>query len=282
MNRWGRSRALTAVLAVGAVGLAACGGGNVDAARRFDVEFRQPEPGELRVSLPSSVGAGLVTFHIKNSTVEEHDAQLIRVTGNQGPDEVVRLFRAASASGFRVPSWVRGGGGVLDIEPGETATLRQRLNEGDWYLVDLRSLDRGGVVPFIVSSGGSAAELPSATSRIRARDFSFEPRALRPGTHRVRFENRGREMHEMVAMPLQAGRTLDDAKAYLANPTGSPTDAPVLTTNRVRLPLLDRGEALVTELTFSPGTWILACLLGDRGGGPSHVVRGMVTEVKIG
>ena len=282
MNRWGRSRTLAAVLAIGAVGLVACGDGNVGEARPFDVEFREPEPDRLVVSLPSSVGAGLVSFRIRNATVGPHDAQLIRVTGDRGPEDVIRLFRSASQTNFRVPTWVRGGGGVLDIDPGQTVTLRQRLDEGNWYLVDSRALDRGGVVPFIVGSGGSAAELPSATSRIRARDFTFEPRALRPGKHRVRFENRGRQMHEMVAMPLQAGKTLDDAKAYLANPTGPATDAPVLLSNRVRLPLLDRGEALVTELSFSRGTWVLACLLGDRAGGPSHAARGMVAEVKIG
>ena len=282
MNRWGRSRAWAALLVIGAVGLVACGGGNVGAARPFDVEFRQPEPEKVLVSLPSSVGAGLVSFRIKNDTLDRHDAQLIRVSGDRSPDEVIRVFRSASQPNFRLPSWVRGGGGVLDIDPGETVTLKQRLDEGDWYLVDPRFMERGGLVPFIVGSGGSAAELPSATSRIRARDFSFEPRAIRPGAHQVRFENRGRQMHEMVGMPLQAGKTVDDAKAYLANPTGPPTEAPVLTTSRVRLPLLDRGEALVSELSFSRGTWILACLLADRNGGPSHAARGMVVEVKVG
>ena len=284
MVRWGRSRALAAVLVIGAVGLVACGDGDVGAARQFDVEFREPERGEVLISLPSSVGAGLVSFRLKNSGTVRHDAQLIRVTGDQDRDDVASFFRSASRPGFRIPSWVRGGGGAIGIRPGETVVVKQRLDEGDWYLVDLAFLDRGGVAPFIATSGGSAADLPSATSRIRARDFSFEPRALRPGTHRVRFENRGREMHEVVLLPLVPGRTVDDAKAYLSDPNPSVplSQAPVYTTDPVRLPLLDRGEALVGDVTLGRGTYILACRLPDRAGGTPHAAKGMVAEVQVG
>ncbi len=284
MNRWGRSRALAAALAVGAAGLVACGSGDVGVARAFDVEFRGPDDGRVVVNMPSSVGAGLVSFRIKNSGHQLHDAQLIRVTGDQDRQDVIDFFRSATRPDFRIPSWVRSGGGARGVPIGETVTVKQRLDEGDWFLVDTPFLDEGGVIPFTVTSGGSGADLPSATSRLRARDYAFEPRALRPGTHRVRFENRGRQMHEMVAMPLFADRTLEEAQAYLGspNPAGPPSAAPVDLVNPVRLPLLDRGESVVTELTLTRGTWIIACLLPDRAGGPRHAARGMVAEVKIG
>ena len=284
MNRWHRSRALGVVLAVGAAGLAACGSGEVGAPRPFDVEFREPSPGRVHVSLPSSVGAGLVSFRLKNSGTRRHDAQRIRVTENRRLEAVIRFFRSASDPNFRIPSWVRGGGGARGIRPGETVVVQQRLDEGDWYLVDTAHLEQGGVVPFIATGGGSGGELPSATSRVLARDFSFEPRAIRPGNHRVRFENRGREVHEMVAMPLAPGRTIDDAKAYLSGPAPpvAPGGPPVDRTSAVSLPLLDRGEALVGELTLTRGNWVIACLLPDRAGGPRHVAKGMVAEIKVG
>ena len=284
MNRWGRSRALAAVLAIGAVGLVACGKGGVGVAHRFDVEFREPDQGAVHVSMPSSVGAGLVSLRLKNSGALAHDAQLIRVTGDQDREDVIRFFRSARAPGFRIPSWVRSGGGARRVPAGETVVVHQRLDEGDWFLVDLGFLERGGVVPFIATSGGSAAALPDVSSRIRARDFTFEPRALKPGKHRVRFQNRGREVHEVVAMRLAPGRTIDDAKAYFADPNRSPLprDAPVDTADPVLLPLLDRGESVVTQVAFTRGTWVLACLLPDRAGGPSHAAKGMVTEVKVG
>jgi hypothetical protein len=266
-----------------AVGLVACGKGKVGVASPFDVEFRHSSGG-LHLSLPSSVGAGLVSLRLKNSTTEPHDAQLVRVTGHQTADEVIDFFRSTRQPDYRIPSWIRGGGGARDVPAGETVVVKQRLEEGDWYLVDPGFLDDGGVVPFTATSGGSAAEVPKADSRIIARDYSFTPRALKPGTHEVRFENRGKQVHEVVAMRLVPGRTLDEAKAYLSDPNRpvAPRAAPVEISDPVRLPMLDRSKSLVTELKLGTGTWVLTCLLPDRAGGPLHAARGMVADLKVG
>jgi hypothetical protein len=274
---------------IGAASLVACGDGNLGVARPFDVELREPAPGEVHVSLPSSVGAGLVSFRLKNSGTTAHDAQLIRVTGDRDREDVIRFFRSLSEPNARIPSWVRGGGGARAIPPGDTVRVEQRLTEGDWFLVDPDFLEQGGVVPFIVTSGGSPAKLPDTESRIIARDFSFTPRQLRPGGRTVRFENRGREMHEVVALPVVAGRTFEDVKAYLSSPPPLPgaaatstNVAPVDRANAVALPLIDRGVSLVTDLRLSSGTWVLACFVRDRAGGPPHIAKGMLAEIKVG
>lgn len=287
MNWWVRRRALVARLALpalAAIGLGACGDGGVGAARPFDVDIREPAPGEVHFSLPSSVGAGLVSFHLRNSGVARHDAQLIRVTGNRSRRDVIASFRSITQPNAPIPPWVRDGGGARRIRPGQTVVVKQRLAEGDWYLVEPQFLEQGGLVPFTVTSGGSAAKLPDADAKITARDFSFAAHQLTPGTRTVRFENRGKEMHEVVALPLAPGRTLDDAKAYLSNPTGpAPTGPPPVQAERAfTLPFIDRGVSLVTELRLDRGSWVLACFLSDRAGGPAHVAKGMLSEVKIG
>jgi hypothetical protein len=284
MNRWGRCRAWAALVAVGAAGLVACGDGSVGVARPFPIELRELAPGEVHVSLPSSVGSGLVSLRVKNSGTSRHDAQLVRVTGDRDREDVIAYFRSASEPNAGIPTWIRDGGGARAIRPGETVVVQQRLAEGDWFLVDLEYLEQGGVVPFTVTSGGSPGELPGAESRIIANDYSFTPRALRPGRHRVRFENRGQQMHEAVALPVVAGKTFEDVKAYLTGPTpaAGATGAPVDMAGAVTLPLIDRRVRLVTDLRLTPGTWVLACFVSDRIGGLPHVAKGMLAEIKVG
>ncbi|MCA1691223.1 MAG: hypothetical protein LC733_03115 [Actinobacteria bacterium] len=192
--------------------LAACGSGGVGAANRFDVEIREPSPGEVRISSPSSVGSGLVELRVKNSGESVHEAQLVRVEDDRSRDDVLDFFRSTQRPGAPVPAWIREGGGAVQIPPGRTVTVMQRLTEGQWYLADGRApegpgnppsfLERGGLVAFTVTSGGSAADLPDGDARITARDYTFTARGLKPGTQSVRFDNRGRQFHHVVAAPL--------------------------------------------------------------------------------
>ncbi|MCA1691222.1 MAG: hypothetical protein LC733_03110 [Actinobacteria bacterium] len=50
----------------------------------------------------------------------------------------------------------------------------------------------------------------------------------------------------------------------------------------VGLAVIDRGESIVTDLRLTRGTWILACFINDRTGGPPHVTKGMLQEIKVG
>lgn len=295
MGRWRESRTLAPVLAFAMLvspALTACGGGGVGTANRFDVEIREPSPGEVRISSPSSVGSGLVELRIKNSGESVHEAQLVRVEDERTRDDVLDYFRSTQRPSAPIPAWIREGGGAAQIPPGETVSVMQRLSEGQWYLADAQApegpgnppsfLERGGLVAFTVTSGGSAADLPDADARITARDHTFAARGLRPGTQSVRFDNRGRQLHHVVAAPLRPGRTVEDARAFFLASGTSTAPPPLDLDASVALAMIDRGESVVTDLRLTRGTWILACFISDRTGGPPHVSKGMLHEIKVG
>jgi hypothetical protein len=286
-----RRAALVAAAAAALAGtaLVACGDGGTMASD-LHVEFRELDSGDVRMSAPSAVGAGLVSLHLRNNGASPHQAQLFRVVGERSRAQVLAALRALTGGGARIPSWLRDGGGA-QVPPGEAVTVTQRLREGDWYLADLERprgpgdtrpyFERGGLRPLLVTSGGSQARLPAADATITARDYRFQARGLQPGTQTVRFQNRGRQLHHVVAAPLLSGRTLDEAREYFANPgaTGTP---PVSLTEAVTLAVVDRGMSLVTELQLERGTYVLACFVHDRAGGPPHTSKGMLQEVKVG
>jgi hypothetical protein len=289
---WRAPLAFLAALAAAASMLVACGDSGVGPASRFDVEFREPSPGQVRISSPSAVGAGLVSMHLRNTGTSLHQAQLLRVVGEHSRDEVLEVLRARDQRAAPIPSWIRDGGGAA-VPAGERVTVKQRLRDGDWYLVDTQRPDgpddaapfyeRGGLVAFTVTSGGSDADLPAADATITAREYEFRARGLQPGSQTVRFQNRGRQLHHLVAVPLRAGRTFDEAKAYFSTPTpNTNVPAPVDLASGVTLSMIDRGVSLVTEVTLPRGTYVLACFVTDRSGGPPHVNKGMLQEVRVG
>ncbi len=289
MRRWRALVTMAAGVALASTSLVACGGGDVGTASRFDVEFRELARGDVRITSPSAVGAGLVSFHLRNNGASPHQAQLFRVVGDPSRAEVLAAIRAL-ARGAPIPRWIRDGGGAT-VPPRRSVTVAQRLKEGDWYLADTERpratgdtrpfYERGGLVAFTVTSGGRRAELPAAHGTVTARDYEFQVRGLEPGTQRIRFQNRGRQLHHLVAARLPAGRTFEEVRKYLADPSAT-ISPPVSFSDGVTLAAIDRGTAMVAEVPLRRGTYVIACFLHDRSGGPSHASRGMVQELRVG
>jgi len=100
----------------------------------------------------------------------------------------------------------------------------------------------------------------------------------------VRFENKGKEPHIMVAAPIADGVSIDKVKEFFASegppPAGGPPP-PLDFENAVSLQALDAGQSEVTTINFKPGRYAFVCFLNDRAGGPPHFAKGMLQEVKV-
>lgn len=287
MNRTPRRtllRPLAGVLAVGlaAGALAACGDDD-------DEEAAQPakKPTALPISVngegkdtkivaPETVTPGVVEVLFQNNTGDRHDAQLIRVEGDHSAQEVLKAIRSEDA---KTPEWMFAAGGVGTLAPQTRATSTQELEAGTHYIVDTEG--RGQAVKLEVAGEPGEGELPDAPATITAKDYSFTATGLKPGQNTIRFENVGKELHHVVALPLRGNATLAEVKKLFAS-EGEPEGPPPFDEKKaVSTVVLDANQAQVTQLRLNAGRYVLACFIADRAGGPPHVVKGMVNEVEV-
>ncbi len=290
-------RPLLAVLAMASMcSFAACGddddssdGGSANSSESAAVTFTTTEPSKGKVAIdgPATIEAGVTEITLKNSGKGPHDAQILRVEGDRDADQVISNT-IDSEEGSPIPAWIVGGGGIGTTAPGKSATVTQVLQPGTYYLLDSESAQgtetpnarKGGVAKFEVT-GEATGELPATDAKVTAKDFSFESSGVVPGRNRLTFENAGKELHHMIAVPLAKGATIGEAKSFFASdeePQGPP---PVDFENGVSTAVIDGGEAQVAELDFKKGRYALVCFITNRAGGPPHVAMGMISELDV-
>jgi hypothetical protein len=123
-----------ALLAIGSVGLAACGddGNNQAQAIPTQVTVTATEAGKRsRLSVPTSAPAGLVTIELTNTGKAFHEAQLIRLDAGHTPEEALKVI---AAEGTPSPRWIHAAGGTGPAPPGGSTGVRQLVGErGAWF-----------------------------------------------------------------------------------------------------------------------------------------------------
>jgi plastocyanin len=282
-----RIRIAAPVLAAATL-LAGCGG---------DDEASEPRQVSLTVSksgstydltAPASIEAGLVeiSLRVDAPASEQHDAQLLRVVGDHSVEEAIAVV---TEEGAPIPSWIFAAGGAGSTPGGETATVTQVLEPGKYYVVDLGE-GQGDDVPSFAEQGATAtievtgdadAELPETDATVTAEDFSFSTEGLEAGVNRVRFDNTGKEIHHIVAVPYAEGATLAQVKEFAttnAPPSGPP---PVDFERALATSAIEGGTSQITDLDLDAGKYAFLCFITNRAGGPPHVAYGMVAEVVV-
>jgi len=277
---------LLALVAI--VGVAACGdddGGGGDGGTTATADAA---PAQLTIALAGremtvdgAPEAGLTEITFRNDGRGEHEAQLIRVEGDQSEAEVLRQFNE-TGEGRPTPDWLRAAGGAGPAAAGAEVSSTQVLVPGTYYAVDTSGGRRPAYVSFDVTGEESDAELPAGDATITARDFSFEATGLRAGENVVTFDNTGREIHHVVAFPLARGRTADDFRRFIESDGRGGGPPPVDFEGGASSSAFDGGTSgnVTLDLRRS-GDYVLACFISNRAGGPPHATFGMVEQVTV-
>ena len=138
-------------------------------------------------------------------------------------------------------------------------------------------------VPFTVKTTNTAV-MPPTDGTILARDWSFELPPLAPGAKTMTFRNDGQQDHSLAVAEFPDGLDAGTAKAafdqFLAAdaahrppPDGLPTPDDVAFAG----PLSAGGQATFTVALKPNRTYVFACYMSDRTGGPRHAGgKGMV------
>ncbi len=235
---------------------------------------------DSRLSVPKSLEAGAVTVSLRNSGKAPHDAQIIRVEGDQTVDQVLKAIDA-SGEGKPLPDWLRAAGGVGTVAPGKSATATDLLQPGKHFVLDTEP-DRGGTAEFQVT-GEAGGELPGAPVTISAKEYGFVAEGLKAGTAKVTFDNVGKEPHHVIAVPYAKGATLAEVRKAFSQEEGEePSGPPPVNFEQVTgSAVIDGGTKQVAQLELRKGKYALVCFIADRAGGPPHVAKGMLQEVEV-
>jgi len=272
------SRAVSALcLATAAPALAACGDDKSSSDEPTKLQIGATGGGKkVTLTAPKTADGGVVEISFKNSAKDPQEAQLIRVEGSHSADEILKVI---GSDGGPIPEWLSGGGGVGQTNPGQTRTVTQSLPAGKYYVVDSNVEGKPATSPLTLK-GGDAGDLPEADATITAKEYAFTTSGLKAGTNAVTFENAGKELHHVLALPLNKGATIDDVKkAFREEDSSGPP--PFDESKATGTAVIDGGESQVTDLKLSKGKYALVCFIQDRKGGPPHAAKGMITEADI-
>ena len=294
MNRISKWIAATAV---GAVALAACGGGDAvstgsDSHHDHVVPVTATAPPATTVDITAmdyaftvntpNVAAGNVDIQLTNKGQQPHQVHIARAPAGMTVDDFVHAYHEqGEGPASAAVTWV---GGVSGVEPGATGRATANLSAGDYFLICFLPSGDGqnhlmkGMVGslHVTDTSEPATTAPAdATETIVLSDFHVEIPAGFTGKGAVVVRNDGHANHELILVRLKDGKTLADAAAHKA---GDPTPPPF--TYAGGIGIIAAGTTVTTDLDLQPGNYIATCFVSGDTGQP-HANMGMVATFTV-
>lgn len=245
---------------------------------------------DFAFAAPDSISAGLTTFRLVNTGREPHQAVIFSAPGKS----LAELEAAAIPKGSEAEWWhamvalqptVPGGPGAV-IGP-DTVIVTANLAPGNYLLVCFIPspdgkwhVQKGMFRRLVVGQprSGAVATEPKSDITVTLSDYAFALSApLTAGTHNIRVENSGPQLHELTIERLVPGKTIADWQKWAAGGMkGEPVSIPV---GGFAGP--DKGKVGWLTMTFTPGNYLLLCYVPDVKDGAPHLVHGMVQQVTV-
>jgi hypothetical protein len=238
--------------------------------------------GDVTYEVPAEASAGAAEIELTNSSDSDGvSGQMVYTAEDHSDQEVLGELQKATR-GQPVADWFQGGGGVGTVPPGESATVTQDLQEGTYYVV---GEDRPQTPLTKITVSGEGDELPDADGTVTAAEYSFSSDGLPSGENTIELDNSGAQWHHFIASELKEGATIEQAKTYLQSEGQGGGPSPFTNDldagNAIESTVLEGGTSQQLEVNLQPGRYAFFCFIGDKQGGPPHVVKGMVSEVTV-
>jgi hypothetical protein len=138
----------------------------------------------------------------------------------------------------------------------------------------------------VAKTADSDEVAPTVASTITQGDFKFIMPAGFNGKGVVAVSNQGSQIHEMVILKLNPGKTLADAKAFLLVPPGGKAPAGPPPFSSVPgiggVTGLSPTQSAWLNMDLAPGNYVLFCFFPDpTKGNIPHALEGMTAEFSI-
>ncbi len=232
---------------------------------------------------PDTIPAGLTTVKMHNAGKEVHQVVFIRIDSGK---TMAETQAALTNPNMAVPGWMVFPLGANGVVPTDSSNATATLTAGHYVLVCfLPSADgtphvaKGMVRPIeVTASTAAAAPEPAADVVMTAKDFTWDLSVpVTAGSHTIRFENAGPQLHEVQIMQLAPGKTAKDISKWMAaGMKGEPPARPV----GGFAGAMPGGHGFFTA-TFAAGKYVFLCFVPDSKDFKPHVVHGMIKEITV-
>lgn len=234
-------------------------------------------------SAPDTISAGLTTFRMENRGREPHQAVVV---GTQ--QKTFAEMEAALMKEGPIPEWLSFPGGAGVVGGGDSSIATVNIAPGNYLIVcfipspdGTLHMAKGMVRRLLVTAapaGAAAAAEPASDVTVTLSDYAFAlSTPITAGTHTIRIENSGPQLHELSVERLLPGKTLADWQKWVAG--GQRGTPPAEAVGGFAGP--DKGKVGWVTLTFRPGNYLLSCYVPDAKDGKPHVAHGMVQQITV-
>lgn len=237
--------------------------------------------------IPSDLKGGVFTLELDNKGKELHDLQFVKAEDGKTLADMLSVLGEESTT----PSWIKTAAGVGSTAPGKTGRVTVELPAGKYFYFctessgeDENSVQHAtnGMSGEITLTGDTGAALPETDASVTASEYKFDVEGLKAGENTFTFANGGKQLHHVLALPIAAGKTIDDVKAAFASeqePSGPP---PVDFEKAVGTAVVGPGQSEVVTWNLPAGDYAMVCFMSDYDTqGPPHASKGMLQELKV-
>lgn len=230
---------------------------------------------EYAFQAPDTLPSGVTTFHLMNEGKEVHHVVLIKMS--------LADVQKANMAGPPPPDLVVIGGPNA-APPGGTAEATVDLAPGLYTMVCFvpaadgkPHVTKGMARELTVTQGTSTAAMPVADITVKLSDYAFDITGpLTAGHHVIRVEDAGPQMHELVFVKLEPGKTVQQMAAWLEKRAGPPPGALINGASP-----MTAGVANTTTVDLTAGDYGLICFVPDSKDGKPHIAHGMVKQITV-
>ena len=247
--------------------------------------------------VPEELTAGTVELSFANEGKVDHELALVEV-GDTSLEQFLKDFPPVLEGG-PFPDYAEGVAVPIDRPAGESGDVTFILSEGTYAMFCTFTGDASAAAPaegeepaegephyalgmaqLVTVAAGEAGELPEADGTITAKDYSFEP-DVEAGDTTINFLNEGPDQVHFaqvsvfpegtdVAAAEAAWGALMGADEANPPPEGTPEPEDVSFSGIYSSGL---GAQFMMPGGFESGrTYVLACFISDRAGGPPHAI----------
>ncbi len=248
---------------------------------------------DFTFALPPTIPSGYDSVTLRNHGKEGHQIGFIKL-GSMTYAE----FKAAAANTdlTKMKADTIFLAGPNGANPGKSASAMVKLDPGDYAVAcfipanadGMPHAAHGMIAPVkVVKTAASYETAPTAASTITLTEFKFGVPAGFTGKGLVDISNEGKQVHELVIVKLNPGKTLDDAKGFFLTPPGTPPPAgpPPFTwiPDLGGITGLGAGQHAWLNMNLTPGNYVMLCFFPDTSDKAQlpHALKGMITEFKI-
>jgi hypothetical protein len=289
--RW-RVAALVAVVLT----LAACGSSGGSGAKDSDTTTTKPkalpevtiEAADFSFKAPDTMPAGYVEVTVNNTGKESHQVQFVKLGDGVTMDQFVAAASKTDLAAMGTSVFV---GGPNGADPGGSATATVKLDPGTYGLAcfipttDGQSHAAHGMTASVevTKTAESVETAPATKGTIVLGDFVFEPPADFDGHGTYAVENQGNQVHELATFKIADGKTLDDVKAFILTPPGTPPPAgPPPFTEEGGIVGLSSHQKGWLNFDLAPGKYAFFCFFPDpEKDDMPHALEGMIKEFTV-